>query len=96
MGSCPINKKGVGMDVKIAQVVRPSLLVYFSIIVVVAMFIDGNFFGINIKTVYIHLIETLLTTMVVTYFAGRSLEKVTKTYKGSGQESTTIKTGDQK
>jgi len=66
----------------ITRLVRPisyySVLTLFGAVVIS----DGNIGDFHINSAYIPVLETLLTTMTLAYFGGRSTEKVIKHIKG--------------
>jgi len=65
----------------ITRLVRPLSFAWviglFSVIIIG----DGNIVGFSIKEAYIPVVETLLVTMVVSYFGSRGIEKVSAVIK---------------
>lgn len=65
----------------LTRLIRPTsyagVLVLFGAIILS----DGNIGEFKINSAYIPVIETLLITMTVAYFGGRSSEKITKMFK---------------
>jgi len=66
----------------ITRLVRPisyiSILVLFGSVVLS----DGNIGNFRVNGAYIPVLETLLTTMTIAYFGGRTFEKHTRIKKG--------------
>jgi len=61
----------------ITRLVRP-----FSYIAMLSLFIYMVIGGIEIKDAFIPVVETIIITMTLAYFGGRSVEKTTKFIKG--------------
>lgn len=61
----------------ITRLVRP-LSYTWVIVLFSAVMIGDNNWGFSVKDAYIPVMETLLTTMTIAYFGGRSLEKIKK------------------
>ena len=63
-------------DVKIAKVIRPSMLIALVVIFIVVMFLDSfDNQPFNVKDSYVSLLEVLMLTVFGAYFAGRTVEK---------------------
>jgi len=58
----------------ITRLIRPLSYAWVIFMFTVIMIGDGNW-GFSVKSAYIPVIETLLTTMTLAYFGGRTLEK---------------------
>jgi len=65
-------------DVKIAKVIRPSIMIYliaFFTFITIWDSVDETF---SVKDNYVDLLQILLLTTAGAYFAGRTIEKTTK------------------
>ena len=65
-------------DVKIAKVIRPSIMIYliaFFTVITIWDSVDETF---SVKDNYVDLLQILLLTTAGAYFAGRTIEKTTK------------------
>ena len=69
-------------DNVVSRFVRPSLLLWFSGLLSFMAIVDGNFFDIVIKEVYVLQISALLMVGFGAYFAGKSYEHATRINKG--------------
>ena len=56
--------------------IRPLVLVFLTLILVLLSFLDGNIGGFTIDAAYKPIYQTLLITVYAAYFAGRSIEKI--------------------
>ena len=65
----------------VTRLVRPLSFVWVIALFTVVIIGDTNW-GFSVKDAYIPVLETLLTTMVIAYFGGRSFEKVSNVVKG--------------
>lgn len=65
----------------LTRAVRPFSYVWVIILFSAMIMTDGNIGQFKINTAYIPVIETLLVTMTVAYFGGRTFEK----FKGGGK-----------
>lgn len=65
----------------VTRLVRPLAFSWVIVLFTVVIIGDSNW-GFSVKDAYIPVLETLLTTMVIAYFGGRSLEKVSSVVKG--------------
>ena len=61
----------------ITRLVRPLSYTWVIVLFSAVMIGDSNW-GFSVKDAYIPVMETLLTTMTIAYFGGRSLEKFKK------------------
>ena len=66
----------------ITRLIRPLSYAWVIFIFTVVVIGDGSW-GFNVKEAYIPVFETLLTTMTLAYFGGRTLEK----YKRIGKDN---------
>jgi len=66
----------------VTRLVRPvsysAVLILFGAVVIA----DGNVGAFHVNSSYIPVLETLLTTMTIAYFGGRTFEKHTRIKKG--------------
>lgn len=67
---------------RITRLVRPLSFVFILVVFVAVMFLDGNYKDFNIKATYLELIEVFVASMIMFYFGGRSLEKISKIRRG--------------
>ena len=58
--------------------IRPLVLIFLTAVFVLMSFFDGNAGELTINDAYKPIYQTLLITVYGAYFAGRSIEKVTK------------------
>ena len=65
----------------VTRLVRPLAFSWVIVLFTVVIIGDSNW-GFSVKDAYIPVLETLLTTMVIAYFGGRSFEKVSSIVKG--------------
>lgn len=70
----------MGHDSIFTRLIRPTALSITLLIFFILMILDGNFGNFTIKTGYLSILETILTTMVIFYFSSRGLEKVATTF----------------
>jgi len=69
-------KADMESDVKIAKVIRPSMLIALVVVFIVVMFLDSfDNQPFNVKDSYVSLLEVLMLTVFGAYFAGRTVEK---------------------
>ena len=61
--------------------IRPITLVFLTAVFVILSVFDGNLGEFTIGESYVPVYQTLLITVYVAYFAGRSIEKVRKVTK---------------
>lgn len=62
-------------DSYLSKNIRPLMLMFLSVSMVVFMFLDSSLIGFKVVESWIQLLETLLITAFVAYFGGRSFEK---------------------
>ena len=65
-------------DSWLSKNIRPMVLIYLTIIFTALCFTDGNIGEFQIAEAYIPIFQTLLVTLYVAYFVGRSWEKSRK------------------
>ena len=69
-------KADMESDVKIAKVIRPSMLIALVVVFIAIMFLDSlDNQPFNVKDSYVSLLEVLMLTVFGAYFAGRTVEK---------------------
>ena len=69
-------KADMASDVKLAKVIRPSMLIALVVVFIVVMFLDSfDNQPFNVKDSYVSLLEVLMFTVFGAYFAGRTVEK---------------------
>ena len=68
-------------DSKFSRYIRPGLLVWFSALLSFLSVVDGNFFNMTIKEVYVIQISALLMVAFTAYFLGKSAEHVSRINK---------------
>jgi len=69
-------KADMESDVKLAKVIRPSMLIALVVVFIVVMFLDSlDNQPFNVKDSYVSLLEVLMLTVFGAYFAGRTVEK---------------------
>ena len=69
-------KADMASDVKLAKVIRPSMLIALVVVFIVVMFLDSfDNQPFNVKDSYVSLLEVLMLTVFGAYFAGRTVEK---------------------
>ena len=69
-------KADMASDVKLAKIIRPSMLIALVVVFIVAMFLDSfDNQPFNVKDSYVSLLEVLMLTVFGAYFAGRTVEK---------------------
>ena len=61
---------------KYARLIRPIILIWFTLLFSGLMLVDGNVKEFTIKEVYISVLETLMVTTYGFFFLGRSGEKI--------------------
>jgi len=72
-------KADMASDVKLAKVIRPSMLIALVVVFIVVMFLDSfDNQPFNVKDSYVSLLEVLMLTVFGAYFAGRTVEKTRK------------------
>ena len=65
-------------DSRLAKNIRPLVIAYLTIVVSLLAFLDSAFPQFTVKAQWITLFTTLLATVYVAYFGGRSYEKTKK------------------
>ena len=65
-------------DVKIAKIIRPSIMISLMVFFLVVMVWDGLDASFMPRESYISLLEILMLTVFGAYFAGRTIEKIRK------------------
>ena len=73
-------------DHPISKWVRPGILIWLTAILSVLMIIDGNFFGVVVKSAWISLLESITMVAFSAYFLGRSYEKGKSILKKKDEE----------
>lgn len=69
-------KADMESDVKLAKVIRPSMLIALVVVFITIMFLDSlDNQPFNVKDSYVSLLEVLMLTVFGAYFAGRTVEK---------------------
>ena len=69
-------KADMESDVKLAKVIRPSMLIALVVVFITLMFLDSlDNQPFNVKDSYVSLLEVLMLTVFGAYFAGRTVEK---------------------
>ena len=69
-------KADMESDVKLAKVIRPSMLIALVVVFIAIMFLDSlDNQPFNVKDSYVSLLEVLMLTVFGAYFAGRTVEK---------------------
>lgn len=69
-------------DNALSRIIRPAVLVWFSLVFTVLMIIDGNIENFTVKGAYITLLETVLVVIYTAYFLGKSGEHISRITKG--------------
>lgn len=62
-------------DSKLSKNVRPLTLIFLTVVTVVYIWMDSYFMDFNVDTEWIDLLKTLLLSVFIAYFGGRSYEK---------------------
>ena len=62
-------------DSKLSKNVRPLTLIFLTVVTVVYIWMDSYFIDFNVDTEWIDLLKTLLLSVFIAYFGGRSYEK---------------------
>ncbi len=62
-------------DNTITKFIRPTVVIWLTLLFTVLTIIDGNFFNITIKEVYVTVLESIMMVAYGSYFIGRSYEK---------------------
>ncbi len=70
--------KNVKPDSTLSRTIRPSILIWLTLLFSALMVIDGNFFGIVIKEVYVGVLESIMMVVYGAYFVAKSVEHVTR------------------
>lgn len=65
----------------VTRLVRPLSFAWVILLFSVVIVGDNNW-GFSVKDAYIPVLETLLVTMVISYFGSRGAEKLTKHFRG--------------
>ena len=69
-------KADMAGDVKLAKVIRPSMLIALVVVFITIMLLDSlDNQPFNVKDSYVSLLEVLMLTVFGAYFAGRTVEK---------------------
>ena len=69
-------KADMESDIKLAKVIRPSMLIALVVVFITIMFLDSlDNQPFNVKDSYVSLLEVLMLTVFGAYFAGRTVEK---------------------
>ena len=76
----------VDNDHLITRLVRPLSYGYVWILFTVVIFLDSFLKTFSLKPEYIDIIKAILVTMTWAYFGGRSLEKITRIFKGGEKQ----------
>ena len=63
-------------DSWLSKNVRPLVLVFLIFTTVLLIFIEAGAISFQVKTEWIALLQLILTTVIASYFGGRSFEKV--------------------
>ena len=72
-------KADMESDVKLAKVIRPSMLIALVVVFITIMLLDSlDNQPFNVKDSYVSLLEVLMLTVFGAYFAGRTVEKTRK------------------
>ena len=71
-------KADMNSDVKIAKVIRPSIMIYLIALFTVITIWDSMSETFIVKDNYVDLLQILLLTTAGAYFAGRTIEKTTR------------------
>jgi hypothetical protein len=71
-------KADMDSDVKIAKVIRPSIMIYLIALFTVITIWDSVSESFIVKDNYVDLLQILLLTTAGAYFAGRTIEKTTR------------------
>lgn len=71
-------KADMDSDVKIAKVIRPSIMIYLIALFTVITIWDSMSETFIVKDNYVDLLQILLLTTAGAYFAGRTIEKTTR------------------
>ena len=66
----------------ISRLIRPSLMIWLTVLFSAFAIIDGNFFNMAVKDVYINVLESILMVMYGSYFIGKSYEHGVRINKG--------------
>jgi len=69
-------------DNQLSRLIRPSVLIWLTVMFSVFAVVDGNFFNIIIKEVYVRVLESILIVVYGSYFIAKSAEHVTRITKG--------------
>lgn len=69
-------------DNLISRLVRPAILIWFTLLFTVIMLLDGNFREFTIRDAYLSLLETIMVVVYTAYFLGKSGEHISRITKG--------------
>jgi len=69
-------------DNRLSRFIRPSLIVWLTLFISVLAVLDGNFFNIVIKDIYIKELSAILMVGFTAYIAGKSYEHGARINKG--------------
>ncbi len=69
-------------DNKLSRLIRPSILIWFSLVFTSIMILDGNYGEFTVRDAYITLLETVLVVIFTAYFLGKSGEHISRITKG--------------
>ena len=73
-------------DNTFSSLIRPSLMLWLTVLFSTLMIVDGNFFEITIKECYITVLESILMVVYGAYFIGKSYEHGARISKGEPTE----------
>ncbi len=62
----------------ISRLIRPGIMIWFSLWFTIIMILDGNYEKFTVKDAYIGLLETVLVVIFTSYFLGKSGEHITR------------------
>jgi len=65
-------------DNQLSRLIRPTLIIWLTALFSALMVIDGNFYDITIKDVYIKVLESILIVVYGSYFIAKSAEHITR------------------
>ena len=63
-------------DSWLSKNVRPLVLIFLIVNTMILIFIEAGVVAFNVKQEWISLLQLILTTVIASYFGGRSYEKV--------------------
>jgi hypothetical protein len=62
----------------ITRIIRPLVVMWSFILFTIVILFDGNIGSFSINQSYVPMVESVVTTVIVAYFGGRSIEKASK------------------